>query len=294
MSAREVRFKQVDVFSDVPFKGNALAVVLEADGLTDDEMQAIARWTNLSETTFVCRPTNPDADYLVRIFTPAYELPFAGHPTLGTAHALLDSGYLPRRAGQLVQQCGVGLVEVAVRDDGSLAFAAPAARIEPLDADELQTLKAALLCDGIDFSVLPPCCVDNGAPWLVIGVDSPQRCLSITPDPTAAWQLMRKTGMTGFAFYSAHAPGGPATIEVRCIVVEGALAAYEDPVTGSANAALAALFAARNRRPGTHYTVRQGTAIAREGRVTVDYHDDGKIWIGGHSTTIIDGTVLLA
>ena len=294
MSARQVRFKQVDVFSEVPFKGNALAVVLDADGLTDDEMQTIARWTNLSETTFVCRPTNPDADYLVRIFTPAYEMPFAGHPTLGTAHALLDSGYLPRRAGQLVQQCGVGLVEVAAREDGSLAFAAPPARIEPLEAGELQTLKAALVCDGIDFSLLPPCCVDNGARWLMISVDSPRRCLSITPDPTATWQLMQKTGMTGFAFYAAHAPSGPATFEVRCIVVEGELATYEDPVTGSANAALAALFAARNRRPGAHYTVRQGTAIAREGRVTVDYHDDGKIWIGGHSTTIVDGTVRLA
>lgn len=294
MSARQVRFKQVDVFSEVPFKGNALAVVLDADGLTDDEMQTIARWTNLSETTFVFRPTNPEADYLVRIFTPAYEMPFAGHPTLGTAHALLDSGYVPRHDGRVVQQCGVGLVEVAAREDGSLAFVAPPARIEPLDASQHGTLKAALRCDEIDFSVLPPYCVDNGAPWLVIGVDSPERCLSITPDPAAAWQMIQKTGMTGFALYAAHPQGGPATFEVRCIVVEGQLATYEDPVTGSANAALAALFAARDRRPGARYTVRQGTAIAREGRVTVDYNDDGKIWIGGHSTTIVDGTIRLA
>lgn len=294
MSVRPVRFKQVDVFSEARFKGNALAVVFEADALTDDEMQAIARWTNLSETTFVCRPTHPDADYLVRIFTPAYELPFAGHPTLGTAHALIESGYQPRRAGQLLQQCGVGLVEVAVRDDGSMAFVAPPARMTPLDADMLAALNAALRSDEIDFNALPPCCVDNGAPWLMIGVDSPQACTSIAPDPAAISQIVRKTGVTGLAFYASHAPSGPATLEVRCLVVDEGFAIYEDPVTGSANAALACLFAAHGRRPGKRYTVRQGTAIAREGRVTVDYADDGKIWIGGRSTTIIDGTARLA
>ncbi|HTH73107.1 MAG TPA: PhzF family phenazine biosynthesis protein [Trinickia sp.] len=294
MSAHPVRFKQVDVFSQVPFKGNALAVVFDADSLTDDEMQAIARWTNLSETSFICRPTDENADYRVRIFTPAYELPFAGHPTLGTAHALIESGYRPRRPGQLIQQCGVGLVEVVMRDDGSLAFAAPAARIEPVDASLLPTLKAALGSDEIDFSVLPPYRVDNGVPWLVIGVDSPRACLSITPDPAAISQIVRKLGMTGLAFYALHAPDGPATLEVRCIVVDSVFEIYEDPVTGSANAAIACLLAARERQPGQRYTVRQGTAIAREGRVIVDYADDGRIWIGGHSTTIIDGAARLA
>lgn len=294
MSVRPVRFKQVDVFSQAPFKGNALAVVFDADGLTDDEMQAIARWTNLSETSFICRPTDANADYRVRIFTPAYELPFAGHPTLGTAHALIDSGYRPRRAGQLIQQCGVGLVEVAMRDDGSMAFAAPPARIEPFDAGLLPALKAALRSDEIDFNALPPHCVDNGAPWLVIGVDSPRACLSIAPDPAAISQIVQKLGMTGLAFYATHAPDGPATLEVRCIVVDSVFEIYEDPVTGSANAAIACLLAARERRPGQRYTVRQGTAIAREGRVTVDYADDGRIWVGGHSTTIVDGTARLA
>lgn len=294
MSAQPVRFKQVDVFSDVPFKGNALAVVFDADDLTDGEMQAIARWTNLSETTFICRPTDPNADYLVRIFTPAYEMAFAGHPTLGTAHALIESGYRPRRAGQLVQQCGVGLVDVAMRDDGSMAFAAPPARIEPLDASLLSALKTALRSDEIDFNALPPCWVDNGARWVTIGVHSPQACLSISPDPAAIAEIVQKMGSTGLAFYAPHAPGGPATLEVRCIVVDSVFSIYEDPVTGSANAAIASLFAAHERRPGRHYTVRQGTAIAREGRVTVDYADDGKIWIGGRSTTIVDGTVRLA
>ncbi|RDU96529.1 PhzF family phenazine biosynthesis protein [Trinickia dinghuensis] len=290
MNARPVRFKQVDVFSEVPFKGNALAVVFDADGMTDDQMQAIARWTNLSETTFVCRPSAPEADYLVRLFTPAYELPFAGHPTLGTAHALLDGGYRPRQPGRLVQQCGVGLVEVAVHGSGSMAFVAPPARIEPLDADQLQALKAALRSDEIDFDDIPPCCIDNGVPWLAIGVKSPQACVSMVLDAAAVSQIVRKTGMSGLAFYASHAPNGPATLEVRCIVVEGDGPLYEDPATGSANAGLASLFASRERRPASRYTVRQGTAIGREGRVTVEYDDSGKIWIGGTSITIVDGT----
>lgn len=293
MSTRLVRFKQVDVFSQVPFKGNALAVVFDADGLTDGQMQSIARWTNLSETTFVRRPTDPAADYLVRIFTPAYELPFAGHPTLGTAHALLDSGYRPRHPGRLVQQCGAGCVELALRDDGSMAFAAPPARIEPLGAEDLQALKAALRSDEIDFVDLPPCCIDNGTPWLAVGVTSPDACVSIAPDPAAMSHIVQKVGMTGLAFYAPYPPGGPATLEVRCIVIDSAFAIYEDPVTGSANAAIAGLFALHGRQPGPRYTVRQGTAIGREGRVTVEYDDSGTIWIGGHSTTVVDGTFQL-
>lgn len=293
MSARQVRFKQIDVFAQTPFKGNPLAVIFDADGLSEPEMQAIARWTNLSETTFICRPTDPEADYLVRIFTPAYEMRFAGHPTLGTAHALLESGYLPRRAGRLVQQCGVGLVELAIHEDRTLAFVAPPARIAPLDAGELQLLNSALQCDGIDFTLLPPCRIDNGATWLTIGVDSPQACLSIQPHPALTWEIVQKTGMSGLAFYAAHAPGGPATLEVRCIVVDSPFNIYEDPVTGSANAGIACLLAAHDRRPSMNYTVRQGTAIGRDGRVTVSYGGDGKIWIGGRALTIVDGTIRL-
>ncbi len=293
MSARNVRFKQVDVFSAVPFKGNPLAVVFEADGLTGDQMQTIARWTNLSETTFVCRPSDSTADYLVRIFTPAYELPFAGHPTLGTAHALLDSGYRPRQAGRLVQQCGIGLVELALHDDGSMAFVAPPARIEPLDADTLRMLEAALRSDEIDFNDVAPCLVDNGVRWLAIGVRSPEACISLSPDPAATARIVQKMGMCGLAFYALHAPNGPATLEVRCIVVDGESAMYEDPVTGSANAGLASLFATRARHPAARYTVRQGTAIGREGQVTVEYGPTGAIWIGGRSTTIVDGTFRL-
>ncbi len=293
MNTRPVRFQQVDVFSQTPFKGNALAVVFDADGLTDDQMQTIARWTNLSETAFVCRPTDPLADYLVRIFTPAYELPFAGHPTLGTAHALIESGLRPRQPGRLVQQCGAGLVDVALRDDGSMAFSAPPARIEAFGANDpqaLQALKAALRCDEIDFVEMPPCCMDNGVPWLAVGVASPDACVSIAPDQAAMARIVQKAGMTGLALYARHAPTGPATLEVRCIVVDSESAIYEDPVTGSANAGLASLFALHGRRPAARYTVRQGTAIGRQGHVVVEYDENDTVWIGGHSTTVIDGT----
>jgi PhzF family phenazine biosynthesis protein len=292
--SQQVHFKQVDVFSAVPFKGNALAVVFDADALRTEEMQAIARWTNLSETTFICKPSDPSADYFVRIFTPSGELPFAGHPTLGTAHALLENGYRPRQTGRLVQQCGVGLVEIEDRAGGVRAFAAPPAGIAPLAETEYDVLKAALRTDDIDFSRIPPMAVDNGVRWLAVGVASPETCVAVNPEPAALFRIVQRAGMNGLALYAPHPPGGPATLEVRCIVVEGNLSVYEDPVTGSANAGLACLFAARECRPGERYTVRQGTALGRDGRVFVDYDDArGKTWIGGAATTVIDGTICL-
>ncbi|MHA7431039.1 PhzF family phenazine biosynthesis protein, partial [Burkholderia pseudomallei] len=164
-AAHTVRFKQVDVFTSVPFKGNPLAVVFDADALSDADMLAIARWTNLSETAFLVAPSDPAADYRVRIFTTGGELPFAGHPTLGAAHAFLDAGAQPKAPGRLVQQCGAGLVELAKRD-GGWAFAAPSARVTPLAEREWPALAAALRTGAIDFGV-PPRAVDNGAPWLV-------------------------------------------------------------------------------------------------------------------------------
>lgn len=294
MSARRVRFKQVDVFSDVPFKGNALAVVFDADGLDADEMLAIARWTNLSETTFLLEPTEPSADYYVRIFTPAGELPFAGHPTLGTAHALVESGYVPRTAGRLVQQCGVGLIEIEDRAPGVRAFAAPPARITPLPETEFAALREALGTreDEIDFTRVPPSAVDNGVRWLTVGLTSPERCVTVKLNPSALSHIVQRAGMKGLTLYAAHPAGGPASYEMRCIVMDDELAIYEDPVTGSANAGLASLFSSRDARPGDRYTVRQGVAIGRAGRVFVDYDDArGKTWIGGASTTVVDGTI---
>ncbi|MGA3251075.1 MAG: PhzF family phenazine biosynthesis protein [Paraburkholderia sp.] len=293
MSARTVRFKQVDVFTAVPFKGNPLAVVFDADDLDDAQMQAIASWTNLSETTFLVKPTEPAADYHVRIFTTHGELPFAGHPTLGTAHALLESGYQPRIAGKLLQQCGAGLVELRAQEGGTWAFAAPPARVTPLPTDLYATLAEALKSDAVDFSA-PPCGIDNGAPWLVARVNSAAACLAIKPDAAALTRVVEAVGAHGIAVYGPHEANGPATFEVRCLMVGGNLGAGEDPVTGSANAALAGLLSAQQRRPALAYTVRQGTVIGRAGQVSVRYDDAaGKTWIGGSSVTVVDGTFRL-
>jgi PhzF family phenazine biosynthesis protein len=297
MPAPLVRFKQVDVFSAVPFKGNPLAVIFDADELSDGQMQAIAQWTNLSETTFIGKPTDPAADYLVRIFTPVGELPFAGHPTLGTAHALVESGYRPKQQGRLVQQCGVGLVEIEERGGGIRAFAAPPARITPLAETEYDALRALLKIerqDGIDFIGVPPSAVKNGPCWLIVGLASVESCLSFRADPASLFPFLQRAGADGLTLYAAHPPGGPAAFEVRCFVVDDSSTVYEDPVTGSANAGLTSLFAARDSRPAGHYTVRQGTAMGRDGRVFVDYDDvRGKTWIGGAATTVVEGTIRL-
>jgi PhzF family phenazine biosynthesis protein len=287
------RFRQVDVFTSVPFRGNPLAVVFDADGLSTDQMQAIARWTNLSETTFLLKPTDPAADYRLRIFTTRGELPFAGHPTLGTAHALLESGHTPKRPGKLVQQCGVGLVELAEQEPGIWAFAAPAARVTPLPDTHYAALQSALKTDAIDLGA-PPCGVDNGAPWLVVRLQSADACLALKPDAEALAAITHTVGTHGVAVYGPHAAGGPATFEVRCLMAGGAFGVGEDPVTGSANAALAMLLTQQNRRPGSTYTARQGTSIGRDGRIFVTYDDAaGKTWIGGSSVTIVDGTFRL-
>lgn len=293
MTARRVRFKQVDVFTSVPFLGNPLAVVFDADALGDDDMLAIARWTNLSETTFLCAPTDPAADYRVRIFTVAGELPFAGHPTLGTAHAFLESGARPRTPGRLIQQCGVGQVALRQQANG-WAFAAPPARVTPLAEADYAALEAALRTADIDMSA-EPCAVDNGSPWLVVRLQSADACIGLSPDPAALLALTHRYGTHGIAAYAPHPPGGPATFEIRCLLAGGGVGAGvgEDPVTGSANAALAGLLARQQRRPGPSYTARQGTAIGRAGQVFVEYDDDGATWIGGHAVTVVDGTFRL-
>ncbi|KXV10112.1 phenazine biosynthesis, PhzF family protein [Caballeronia megalochromosomata] len=293
MSSRTVQFKQVDVFTPVPFKGNPLAVIFDAEGLTTQRMQEIARWTNLSETAFLMPPTDPRADYRVRIFTTALELPFAGHPTLGSAHALIDSGYTPKTPGRLVQECGVGLVTLADRGNGEWAFAAPPATIAPLTAEQNERLASALAPAVIDFSA-PPAAVNNGAPWLVVRVKDAAQCLALSLQGRARESLealVAEVGMHGIAVYGPHETGGPATFELRVILLGAEN--IEDPVTGSANAALATLLTTQNRRPGASYTVRQGTALGRDGRVSITYDDaaDGApIWIGGASVTVIDGT----
>ncbi|WP_153102230.1 PhzF family phenazine biosynthesis protein [Paraburkholderia hayleyella] len=290
---KNVRFKQVDVFTSTPFKGNPLAVVFEADGMTSVQMQAIASWTNLSETVFLSRATDPEADYRARIFTPVTELPFAGHPTLGAAHALLESGYQPKRPGRLVQQCGAGLIELESQSNGDWAFSVSEADVTPLSPTEYDALALALNSDQVDFSAMP-CAVNNGASWLVIRMNSAQACLEVQPERLEIARLTRRVHAHGIALYGPHEADGPATFEMRCLLTgehggQGGL--LEDPVTGSANAAVAGLLAAMGKAPGTHYTVRQGTLLGRNGNVSVRYEKNSpKIWIGGPVITIIDGT----
>jgi PhzF family phenazine biosynthesis protein len=296
MSHTAVRFKQVDVFTSVPFKGNPLAVVFDADALDTDQMQAIAHWTNLSETTFLLKPTDPSADYRVRIFTTHGELPFAGHPTIGSAHAWREAGNAPKQPGRLVQQCAAGLIELTEedRDANIWSFAAPPARVTPLDESAYPALSDALRSDAIDFSA-PPCGTNNGPQWLVVRMNSADAVLALKPDAAALERITATVGAHGVTAYGPHTAHGPATFELRCLMLGGGLGVGEDPVTGSANAAVAELLTAQNRRPGSGYTVRQGTAIGRAGDVRVRYDDDaGKTWIGGSAVTIVDGTFRLA
>ncbi|MBN3757815.1 PhzF family phenazine biosynthesis protein [Paraburkholderia sp. Tr-20389] len=295
MQQKTVRFKQVDVFTSVPFKGNPLAVIFDADGLDTEKMQAIAHWTNLSETTFLLKPTDPSADYRIRIFTTHGELPFAGHPTLGTAHAWREAGNQPKQPGRLVQQCAVGLIELTQEDgrDGVWSFAAPPARVTPLADSEYAALAEALRSDAIDYTARP-CGVDNGPQWLVVRMNSAAACLALDPDATALARVAQTVGARGLAAYGPHEANGPANYELRCLMLGGGLGVGEDPVTGSANAALAGLLTTQNARPGMQYTVRQGTALGRAGDVYVRYDDTvGKTWIGGASVTIVDGTFRL-
>lgn len=287
------RFKQVDVFTSVPFKGNPLAVVVNADGLTDAQMHAVARWTNLSETTFALAPMSPEADYRVRIFSPGVEFPFAGHPTLGTAHALLEAGLQAKTPGRLVQECGVGLVPIDISANGSLAFQAPEAQLNALHAGLLPTLRAALQSDA--FCTEPaPVVANMGISWLVVRMDSAEACLAVQPDAQALREFTR-LGMTGIAMYGPHGPAGPADYEVRAIFTKlDALA--EDPVTGSANACIARVLEAQGFPDGARtsqgYTARQGTLLQCDGRIAITYID-GTPWVGGHSVTVIDGTIQL-
>jgi PhzF family phenazine biosynthesis protein len=269
-------FSQVNVFSVDPLGGNPLAVVHAAEGLSEAHMAALARWTNLSETTFLLPPTDPSADYLVRIFTPARELPFAGHPTLGSCHAWLAAGGKPRQPGLTVQQCGVGLVRV--RSDGPrLAFAAPPLlRTGPLEPEVLAKIAKALALAPSD--VVHHQWVDNGPGWCAVMLRSARQVLSLEPDWAALAPL--KLGVVG-----PHESGHDAAFEVRALVG----GAYEDPVTGSLNASLAQwLIGAGLAKPA--YVAAQGAALQRAGRVHVR-RDGDEIWIGGDVVDVIRGEV---
>jgi PhzF family phenazine biosynthesis protein len=271
------QFRQVDVFTSTPYRGNALAVVLGADGLTTEQMQRFANWTNLAETTFLLVPDDDGADYQVRIFTASRELPFAGHPTLGTCHAWLEAGGRPRRAGVVVQQCEAGLITIR-QDGGGLAFAAPPLlRSGPVDEPLAQRIADILRIGRQEIVDLQ--WADNGPGWIAVLLASADAVLAIRPGATDL-----EIGVAG-----PHPPGGPAAFEVRAFSPkDGAI--DEDPVTGSLNASLAQWLLATGRAQAP-YLARQGTVLGRNGQVRITSDPDGVIWVGGSTVTCISGTV---
>ncbi|RIJ77274.1 PhzF family phenazine biosynthesis protein [Nakamurella silvestris] len=274
------RFSQIDVFTHEFLLGNPVAVIHDADDLTAEQMAAVARWTNLSETTFLLRPTEPGADYRLRIFTPGNELPFAGHPTLGSARAWLDAGGTPADSDQLVQQCAAGLIPIRhVR--GRLAFAAPALlRSGPVSAEDLDRIARGLRIDLAD--VVASQWVDNGPGWVGILLKDANSVLGLAPDLPA---------LTGFnvGVIGPYPDGSECAFEVRAFVPRSGIG--EDPVTGSLNASLAQWLIGSGRAPA-EYTASQGTHLQRRGRIHVQ-QTDGTTWVGGDTVSGVTGTIAL-
>ena len=284
MSFQTRRFAQVDVFTAVPLLGNPLAVVIDGDGLSDGAMASFARWTNLSETIFLLTPTDPAADYRVRIFTPGGELPFAGHPTLGAAHCWLASGGTPMTKGMVVQQCGIGLVRIkrgGTPNKERLAFVAPPLlRSGPADAEtHAQVLSALRLCAA---EVLDVVWIDNGPGWIAARLLNAAAVTALLPDFNAMGAL--KLGVVG-----AYPAGSPQQFEVRAFVP--GLGVPEDPVTGSLNAGLALWLQEAGLAPAK-YMAAQGAALRRAGRIHV-LREAADTWIGGDVTPMIEGQIRL-
>ena len=276
-------FTMVDVFGDGAFAGNPLAVIADADHLETDEMQRIANWLNLSETTFLLRPTDPHADYRVRIFTVDRELPFAGHPTLGSCHAWLAGGGRPQREGQVVQECGVGLVTIR-RDGGDrLAFAAPALiRSGQLNEAELADVLEVLQIERV--AVVDAAWASNGPGWIAVLLESADAVLAV--EPRRSFPRVVDIGVVG-----PHLSGSEADFEIRGFFSAGPGMIVEDPVTGSLNASTAQWLYATNRVEGP-YVAAQGTKLGRRGRVYLDRDEDGQVWVGGAARSLFAGTSL--
>jgi PhzF family phenazine biosynthesis protein len=283
-------FQTVDVFTATPFLGNPVAVIVDADGLTTAQMQRIANWTNLSETTFALRPTKAGADYRVRIFTPGAELPFAGHPTIGTAHALLEAGAIAARDGVLVQECAAGLVRLDVRHaaDGTrwLSFELPPPAITPLDAAETAEVTAILGTAPVPGA--PPAIVDTGTRWIVVQLPDAQAVLAAMPDLARMQAWNRAGGHTGVLVFGAHAACGAARIEVRAFAP--AHGVPEDPVCGSGNGAVAAWLRHTGKVDafGRDFLSSQGAAVGRAGLLRLSIGAD-TIRVGGTAVTCVEG-----
>jgi PhzF family phenazine biosynthesis protein len=272
-------FRQVDVFTEDPCLGNPVAVVHGAEGLSEAEMRLFARWTNLSETTFLLPPRDERADYRVRIFTPGKELPFAGHPTLGSCHAWLEGGGRPATPGVIVQECEAGLVQVRLTGDGVAFAAPPLVRGGPVE-EPLVVEIAAILGIGRG-DIVDAQWADNGPGWVAVLLDSAEAVLALA-QPDCEFDL----GVVG-----PYPPGSPEAFEVRAFFPKDGKTA-EDPVTGSLNASLAQWLLGSGKATAP-YVVSQGTALGRRGRVHVTTDEDNQIWVGGGTLTLITGTARL-
>lgn len=287
------RYTVVDVFSAVATRGNPVAVVLDAAGLDAQSMQHIARWLNLSETTFVLPPTVAGADYRLRIFTPANELPFAGHPTLGSAHAVVTAGLASPRSRTLVQQCGSGLIPLEVDADDRGAryrLRLPSARFSAVSSAAVAELQGAIGAP-IDVAVAPAL-VDVGPTWLVARLDSAERLLALQPNMHRLAALEVSLGATGTTLFAASAGVGN-DVEVRSFAPS--IGVNEDPVCGSGNGSVAAFRRERGLLPAEQvdYVACQGRCVGRDGRVRVTIEPAGTIWIGGACVTTAEGVLRL-
>jgi PhzF family phenazine biosynthesis protein len=277
------RFIQCDVFSPVPTQGNALAVVVEGGGLSEEQMRRFAAWTNLAETTFLLPSDDSGADYRVRIFTPAREMPFAGHPTLGSCAAWLDTGGIPREPGVVRQECGVGIVDIEIGQEHELAFRAPPTAIRPMSVDKFEAIVAALEIPR--DVILRTAELDNGPTWQVLELVSAEAVLALESS-RVRWPTFKGIGLIG-----AHPRGAECDYEVRMLAPSSGMS--EDPITGSLNSAIAQWMQAEGRLQGP-ITIAQGTAIGRRGRVSIrPGKDKGAILVGGQTHILIRGTVAL-
>ena len=283
-------FRQIDVFSHHPGFGNPVAVVLDAQGLSDADMRRFAAWTNLSETTFLMPPTAAGhaagADYRLRIFSPRGELPFAGHPTLGTCRAWLQQGHTPRVPGLVVQESAQGLVQIEHQGD-TLAFAAP-----PLQRCTPSPALVPLVASALGLrphQIQAAQLLDNGPVWLGLLLDSADTVLGLTPDHARLKDLGQDVGVIHIAPDAGADPERPSAV-VRAFAAP--MGNPEDPVTGSLNASLAQWLIAEDLAP-TRYLVAQGECLGRAGRVYIHQDGQGQVWVGGHTVTCIEGTALL-
>jgi PhzF family phenazine biosynthesis protein len=281
---KRLAFQQVDVFTAVPFRGNPVAVVLDGDAVSSDNMQRIAAWTNLSETTFVCAPTDPRADYRLRIFTPKRELPFAGHPTIGSAHAALQHGLKPRAAGRLVQECGKGLVDIRI-DGERLLLALPEPAFREPTRSQLDAVADGLGVMATDIQ--RAAIVDVGPVWFTVQLPSGDAVRELAPD-MGKLAALKTMGITGVNVFGLYLPGAGSDVEVRSFAPGEGIS--EDPVCGSGNGCVAALVRRDGVLKARAYVASQGRCLGRDGHVTIEF-EGGTIWLGGHAVTCVEGSL---